>query len=264
MVAPVDIVNLAADAIGARAVCSSINPSDGSQLGDVASRQYNIRIRSLLRSAYWNCARRQTTLTLLKSAKGTPENPSGSLPQPPQPWLYEYQLPSDYERARFIPALIQDSPFAIPVMTGSQLNTVPPILANVAVPFVIALDTDIANPTVLNKALLANWQYAQLVYTANIQNCDLWDSEFQAAAIATLASFFVNPLNRNASLAAECASMAKALIQQARISDGNEGPSTVDHTPDWIAIRGAGWIDYSPGLTMLPWAPMAFGDGTTY
>jgi len=264
MTVPVDIVNMAADSIGARAVCSSINPSDGSQLGDVASRQYQPRVRALFRSAYWNCARRQTALSLLKAAKGTPENPSGANPQPPQPWLYEYALPSDYERARFIPALLQDTSVTTPVMTGAQLNTVPPIVGNVAVPFVIALDSDIANPTILNKVLLTNWQQAQLVYTAFIQNCDLWDSEFAMAAVATLASFFVNPLNRNAQLAAEQANMAKAMIKEARISDGNEGPSSVDHVPDFIAIRGAGWIDYSPGLTLLPWAPMAFGDGTVY
>ncbi len=262
MTVPVDIVNLAADSIGARAVCSSINPSDGSQLGDVASRQYVPRIRALLRSAYWNCARCQATLSLLKSAKGTPENPDGSLPQPPQPWLYEYQLPSDYERARFIPALLQDSNLATPVMTGSQLNTVPPIVANTAVPFVIGIDTDGSGNRI--KVLLSNWQNAQLVYTAFIENCDLWDSEFQMAAVATLASFFVNPLNRNAQLAGEQAQIAKALIKEARVSDGNEGPSSVDHLPDWIAVRGAGWIDYSPGMTLLPWATMAFGDGTVY
>lgn len=262
MTAPVDIVNLAADAIGSRAVCSSINPSDGSQLGDVGSRQYEVRVRALLRSAYWNCARRQATLSLLKSARGTRENPDGTLPQPPQPWLYEYQLPSDYERARFIPALVQDTSLVVPVMTGSNLAQLPNLMANVAVPFAIAIDTDTLGNQI--KVLLSDWPQAQLVYTAFIKNCDLWDSEFLTAVVASLASFLVNPLNRNAQLAQEQAAMAKSIIMGARVSDGNEGPSSVDHIPDFIQVRGVGWLDWSPGLTMLPWSPMAFGDGTLY
>jgi hypothetical protein len=262
MTVPVDIVNLAADAIGSRAQCSSINPSDGSQLGDVGSRQYSVRVRALLRSAYWNCARRQATLSLLKAARGTPENPDGTGAPPPQRWLYEYQLSSDYERARFIPALVQDTNLAVPVMTGSNLAQFPGMMANVAIPFVIAIDTDASGNQI--KVLLTDWPQAQLVYTAFIQNCDLWDSEFLTAAVASLASFLVNPLNRNAQLAGEQAAIAKSLILGARISDGNEGPSSVDHVPDFIQVRGFGYLDYSPGTTLLPWAPMAFGDGTLF
>lgn len=262
MTVPVDIVNLAADAIGSRAQCSSINPSDGSQLGDVGSRQYEVRIRALLRSAYWNCARRQATLSLLKAARGTPENPAGTNPQPPMPWLYEYQLPSDYERARFIPALVQDTQLAVPVMTGSNLANFPPVEANVAVPFVIAIDEDAGGNQI--KVLLSNWPQAQLVYTAFIANCDLWDSEFLTAAVASVASFIAPALQFKESFMAQQIAIAKSLIIGARISDGNEGPSTVDHVPDFIQVRGFGWLDYSPGTTLLPWTPMAFGDGTLF
>lgn len=264
---PVDLVNLAADAIGARARCSSINPSDGSQLGDVGTLQYPLRIKALLRSAYWNCARRQTKLTLLKAQKGTPENPNGTSPTPPLPWLYEYQLPSDYLRARFIPALIKDAPGQVPVMVGANMATFAPVAVNIAIPFSIAIDDDGQDPpSPLQRVLLCNWQFAELVYTADVsQLCDLWDDELAQAAVATLASFFVNPLNRNAALAAEQAGAAKSLITAARVSDGNEGPSSVDHVPDWISIRGVGdyYGDWN-GMIPFPWASIALGDGTVF
>lgn len=261
MTAPVDIANLALDAIGARATVSSINPSDGTQAGDVISRQYALRFAALARSAHWNCLRRQGTLTLLKAAIGTPENPSGTLSIPPQPWLYEYELPTDYIYARFIPALFTQSSLAPPFMTTLALAQ-PPAINQVAVPFIIAIDLDSSNVPI--KVLLTNWSQAQLVYTANVTNPDLWDTLFQTAFVATLASFCVNPLNRNAQLAGECASMAKIQIDSARATDGNEGPTSVDHLPDFIAARGYGaYVDNAGGYCMA-WQSMVFPDGLPY
>lgn len=260
MTAPVQLVNLALDAIGARAQVAAPVPtaSDGSQAGDVACRQYQIRLDSLSRSAHWQCLRRQVMLTLLKAQQGTPENPSGALPQPPQPWLYEYALPRDYLKARYIPALLQNGNGLTPVATNLN-NTPAPFMPNVAVPFEIAIDTDSEDNEI--KVLLTNWPQAQLVYTAQIANPDLWDSQFTTAFIATLAAFFVNPLNRNAQLAGEQISIAKSLIESARISDGNEGPSSVDHTPDWIRARGWGAGAAGPGAGWLPWDSMVFPEG---
>lgn len=263
MTAPIDLVNLALDAIGARAQVASPVPaaSDGSQAGDVACRQYQIRFDALARSAHWQCLRRQVTLTLLKAQQGTPENPSGSLPQPPQPWLYEYALPDDYLKARYIPALLQNGNGQVPVATNLNMAP-PPFLPDVVIPFVIAIDTDNSGNKI--KVLLTNWQFAQLVYTARIDDPDLWDVQFQQAFVATLAAFFVNPLNRNAQLAGEQASVAKALITDARVSDGNEGPSTVDHTPDWIQARGWGTFQDGVGLGWMPWDSMVFPGGAAF
>lgn len=257
---PVEVVNLALDAVGSRASVSAPVPqaSDGSQAGDVACRQYPLRLAALSRSAHWQCLRRQTTLTLLKAAVGTPQNPSGELSQPPQPWLYEYALPADYLKARFIPALLLNTNPTTPVATNLNMSP-PPYIGDVAVAFRIGIDLDDDGNQI--KVLLTNWQQAQLVYTASITNPDLWDSEFTQAFVSTLAAFFVNPLNRNAQLASECSSVAKALIMAARISDGNEGPSTVDHTPDWIQARGWGGGGDGNGWAYMGWDQMTFPDG---
>lgn len=262
MTSPTDVVNLSLDAIGARAQVAAPVPaaSDGSQAGDVACRQYTVRFLALARSAHWQCLRRQTTLTLLKAAQGTPENPSGALAQPPQPWLYAYALPSDYVKARHIPALITNQVGSVPVM--ANLGMPPqPFADKAAVPFVLAIDTDSDGNQI--KVLLTNWQQAQLVYTANIQNPDLWDASFLQAFVAVLAAFFVNPLNRNAQLAGEQIAMAKNLIMEARIPDGNEGPSSVDNLPDFIAVRGYVGT-FQNVLTFMPWESMVFPEGAPF
>lgn len=261
MTAPVDIANLALDAVASRARVSSINPSDGSQAGDICSRQYQVRLDSLSRSAHWQCLRRQKTLTLLKSAAGTPTNADGSGPTPPEPWLYEYALPNDYLKARFIPALISQNNAQTPVMANLTL-TPPPFIERVAIPFAIAIDTDVNDIEI--KVLLTNWSNAQLVYTAQIANPDLWDSQFTTAFVAVLASFMQTPLNANTALLGQNISIAKAVIDAARISDGNEGPSTVDHLPDWIAARGWRGIQDTFASGWMPWDAMVFPEGLPY
>ena len=261
MTSPVTITNLALDACAVRAQVTSINPSDGSQAGDVASRHYQPRFDALARSAHWQCLRRQTTLTLLKSAQGTPTNPTGSLPQPPQPWLYEYALPADYLKARFIPAIVQQNVGTVPLMSNISLSP-PPFIDRVAVPFVICIDTDSDGNQI--KVMLTNWENAQLVYTARITNPDLWDSQFSMAFVSTLASFMQTPLNANAQLLGQNVSIARSMIDAARISDGNEGPSTVDHVPDWIAARGWPGLLEAAANGWLPWDSMAFPEGLPY
>lgn len=266
MVAPVDIVNLAADAVASRARCTSINPSDGSQLGDVASRQYQIRLDSYGRSALWNCLRRQAALTLLKAAWGTPENPSGLLPQPPRPFRYEYGLPTDYLRARFIPALYDDAQPNSPIITN-QGQASWRGEAQVAVPFRIAIDTNAQDQEI--KVLLTDMCRAELVYTARVDNCDLWDSQFTTGYIAALASFLVAPLNANAQLMGFCVNQAKQQLDAARISDGNEGPSSVDHVPDFIQARwgGGGQGFFGGGIggnNVWGWESFGFPSGEAY
>lgn len=261
MASAVQIVNLALDACGSRAQVTSISPSDGSQAGDVASRQYMPRLEALSRSAHWGCLRSQATLSVVQAATGTPENPDGTLlQQAPQPWLYAYALPPDCLKARFIVPLIQPAASVVPALTNVGLQFIPG-QQKVAIPFVIATVNDTQGNRI--KVLLSNWPQAQLVYTALIQNPDLWDSLFTTAFVATLAAFFVNPLNRNAELAKDQILIAKAQIDTARAADGNEGPTSTDHTPDWIAARGGG--GYGAASTFwMPWDRMAFPEGGPY
>ena len=258
---PVDIVNAALDELKARATITSINPSDGSVAANAAARQYPIRIPALMRAAHWNCLKYQGTLSLLKAAVGTPENPNGaSLPLPPTPWLYEYAWPTNplCLKARSIVPVLSQANVAIPMTTAGGIIAAPYIRGGV-IPFQVSTDLDASGNQI--RVILTNMSQAQLVYTSQVADPTLWDSSFTEAAVAVMASFLCGPVNGNTELAGMLAQKAKELILMARIADGNEGPQTSDHVPDWISIRygGSGLGAVSP---VAGWDAMTMFDGS--
>ncbi len=279
MTSPVDLCNLALDQIGAaQQQITSINPPAprGALAAQVAARTYQTQMDALFRSAHWNSARFQTgaqgsanppSLTLLKAAWGTPENPSGLLPQPPTGWQYEYALPPDCLKVRFVfPAPLPQNYGSVPIMTNVGATT-PPIIQP-GWKFTPAIDTDANGNQV--KVILTNACQAQAVYTARVPNPDMWDPMLQNAAISTLAAWFVNPLNRNAELLKERIQVAVGLIMQARVSDGDEGVMSMDHLPDWMRVRGAGgWAGFGTdmgvdGQFYAGWDAIGMPDGISY
>ncbi len=248
MTTQIDVCNRALLSIGARAQISSINPSDGSTEANACSVLFAPTFEALGRSAHWNCLRKQVTLTLLKAAEGTPENPLGTtLPQPATPWLYGYLLPSDCLQMRFIvPSLPAGAATTGGAVADTTYNNVAPTWLGVnggQIPFQISYDTDTSgNPIVV---ILSNQDQAQAVYTVNQPNPLIWDSQFQAAMVASLAAYLVPALSLNMPLMQASVASAERVIMQARVSDGNEGVTTQDHVPDWIHARGArsfyGW-----------------------
>jgi hypothetical protein len=251
MVSKVDIVNMGLFNAGTASTITSIDPSDGSTEADTASVLYQPQIDSLMRSAHWNFARKQDLMTLLKAAQGTPENPDGSLPTPLQPWLYEYAYPDTCLKARFILPLVNTQGTNPPLMTGIALESTL-VAYQASIPFVVGLDTD--DNGNLIKVILTNASMAQLVYTIRVLDPNLWDQNFVIAASALLGLFFVNPLARNTKLFTDLGSMLKGVVEQARISDGNEGTPQFDHIPDWIRVRELGgglWL--GPGGAYPCW-----------
>jgi hypothetical protein len=115
---PVDVANLSLDGIGARMSVTSLTPPLPAPNAVVVARQYQLRIDGLSRAAHWNCLRYQAPLTLIKAAKGTPENPNGTtLLIPPTPFQYEYALPPDCLKARYIlPKCPDDGMAATPIL----------------------------------------------------------------------------------------------------------------------------------------------------
>lgn len=260
MVSVIDVCNMSLDNIGARFSITSLNPPLPPPNAIVVGRHYGPKIDALFRAAHWNCARRQQQLTLLKAAIGTPENPNGALPQPPPPWLYEYAYPSDCLAARYlIPNPPTTGTGSMPILGGGTMAN-PVWCAQVGYPFAVAIDTDVNNYQI--KVILTDLEYAQAVYTARITNPDLWDSHFLAAACATLGSWLVNPLARNAEVLKEQVEIAKAIIIAARISDGNEGVTSTDHVPDWMAVRGfSGLESFGGAQAWYGWDSMGFPGG---
>lgn len=249
MVSPVDIANQALAAIGSQATISALN--EGSTESNAVSTLYEAKRLAVMRAVHWDFARAQTTLSLLKAAPTTPENPTNQPPFPPQPWCYEYAYPPDCLKGRAILPLWPTVTTNPPITTGiSQAS--PLTIGAFAVPFEVGSDYDTGAPTGnLIKCILTNQETAQLVYTRNIEDPDLWDPAFSDAFAMTLGAFLVNPLARNRALLQDCAKLAADAVSAARAVNGNEGPRSADHTPDWIRIRGvganpAGWSCWTP------------------
>lgn len=240
LVSQVSLVNRSLLSIGGRAQVSSIFPSDGSTQADAAAILFIPTFESLGRAAWWNCLRKQALLTVVAAAQGTPENPSGTvLPLPPSPWLYAYQYPSDCLKARMIVP-------SYPIQGGPPLTTVSNaapvwIAGQGEIPFAVAYSTDPAgNPITV---VLTNQGQAQMIYTVDQSNPIIWDTQFQAAFVASLAAFLVPALAMDKALMQAHVSIAERIIAEARASDGNEGTTTQDHVPDWIRARSGGYAN---------------------
>lgn len=245
------ICNRALLAVGARAQISTLNPSDGSVEANACSVLFQPTFEQLARTAPWNCLGKQVTLSLVAAASGTPENPEGtSLPVPPSPWLYAYAYPSDCLDVRYIvpsyPASTGSTPdFPVNVASATWLPT------GGQIPFKVQLID--ATPASQRLCVLTNQELAQVVYTTNFSNPAGWDSLFQEGMVASLGAFLVPALSLSLPLLDRCVKQAEVAIAQARVRDGNEGVTNMDHTPDWMQARlgGTGWysLGYGYGST---------------
>ena len=237
MTTAIDLVNRALMQAGARETINDFN--EGSTSAIIAKQLYQPTFEQIGRAAYWNCLKGQNFLTLLKAAQGTPENQDGTvLPLPPQPWLYEYLLPNDCLKIRYL----------LPNYTPASASTVPlfPISSSIILPaqargkidFAVARDTDASGNAL--KVIQTNLTQAQAIYTINDSNPEMWDSQLQAAFVAALAAFMIPPLNMNAQLLGMQVKIADGVIASARASDGNEGVHSQNREASWIAARGCG------------------------
>lgn len=247
----VSIANRSLLSIGARAQISSL--SDGSTEADAISVLFVPTFQALARSASWNCLRKQAVLTLLAAAQGTPENPDGTtLPQPPQPWLYSYAVPSDSLDIRFvIPTFPNFSASGTPPLTPIN-NLAPTWLPgnDGQIPFVVAYSTDAQNNPI--EIILCDQTQAQVVYTVNQPNPVVWDSLFEAAMVASLAAYLVPALSLNIQLMQMSIRTAEQAITNARVRDGDEGVTSVNRNAQWMQARlasGYAWDGYGDS----PW-----------
>lgn len=230
------ICNRSLLSIGSQSQISSLN--EGSTQSDACNTLFVPTFEALARAAYWNCLRAQVVLTLIQAAAGTPENPDGtSMPLPPTPWLYSYQLPSDSLQARFIVPSIPNASQGNPPISPAMIASIT-CLPSQNIPFRVAYATDInGNPL---QIVLTNQTQAQLVYTVNQPNPQIWDSQFQAAMVASLAAYLVPALALNITLMQIQVKLAEQIIEQARVRDGDEGTTDQSSIPDWIYARNLG------------------------
>lgn len=259
MVALVDIANRALSAIGTRSSITSFAENSNE------AEQCNLLIEplrdELLRMAPWNCATNTDLLTVLKAAPGTPENPTTGQATwtkaiPPPPWAYEYAMPSDCLRLLWVvPQFATGFAGGVPITTAITGST-PTYWNGPPVRFKVAIDQDDNGNDI--KVILTNQEQAILTYIKRVMNPDVWDVQFQQALVAALAARLVWALVGAKELANEKTKEANSYIALARQSDGNEGLTINDVTPDWIRVRGIIYpsLEGGPSNGVFDWGPM--------
>lgn len=231
--------------IGARAQISSL--TEVSKEAQAINVLFSPTFEQLGRTARWNCLHAQAALSLLAAASGTPENPTGTtLPVPPTPWLYSYAMPNNSLAIRFIVPSNPAAAGGIPQTSGSIASPMW-LPGSGQIPFVVASAVDSFNNPI--NVILTNQMQAQVVYTLNQSEPALWDSQFQAAFVASLAAYLVPALSLDIPLMQMSIKTAENIIAQARAADANEGVTSMDHVPDWIRARagGSGYGYFGPG-----------------
>lgn len=235
---PVSLSNRALLSIGARAQISDFN--EGSVEANAIRTLFIPTFEALARAARWGCLRKQATLSLLAAAQGTPENQDGTtLPLPPEPWLYQYAYPADCLAMRYIvPSFPNSSSTGTTPLTTATVAAATWLPNGGQIPFAIAYAADPQNNPI--ETILCNTTQAQAVYTVNQSNPIIWDSLFEAAFVGALAAYLVPALSLDMPLMQISIRTAESAIQQARVADGNEGVTCMDHIPDWITARASG------------------------
>ncbi len=104
------------------------------------------------------------------------------------------------------------------------------------------------------RVILTNQEFATLTYVQDITDPNIMDDDFQQAWADLLGAEITIPLTGDKKLANLAIGRANAIIAQARVSDGNEGFTVNDITPDWIRIRGIDFATpYSGPYTGFDW-----------
>lgn len=232
------ICNRALSAVGTRSTIASL--TEASNEANQCNLLFDSTRDELLAMAGWNFARKYDTLTLLKSAPGTPENPTPATVWsdlfPPPPWAYEYSMPTDC-----VQALIVISQWDSGVSAGYYW---PPQSAWAQ--FIVASDVITTDP---ENVILTNARLALLAYTFRNENPASWSNGFIQSLVLGLAGKLAVPLTGDKQLAVGLFQQANQYVIQARADNANEGITIIDPPVDWLIAREG---DVSFGADSLP------------
>lgn len=195
----VDIFNLACSQF-TRSSILSVN--EKSREAELCSLWYDPTLKSVLRAAPWNFATAVKRLDLLATRDF---NLAWASADPMPEWTYEYQLPSDLIRPRYLTSYGRFD-------LGTRGST---------------------------SVLYTNEPLATLVYTKEQPLIHLWDDSFVTAMARALGANVVLGLTGKVGKAKNELEMANQLIGQARADTSNEKEVAMyDSTPSWFAVRG--------------------------
>lgn len=292
-----DICNQSLDRIGWPESIGDIE--EGTDAAQVCLRFYGECLKQLLRACHWNFARRQGPLTLLADSSGNTPN-VGTLV--PFNWIYEYALPTDCAKFRFIPYSWQNqgssvpSGNIVPPNPSSPLTTVqnnqPPGAPMRVAKFQIGTDFnypptpgqqtwDVQGVSPQGRTvILTNAQDAQGVYTAIMLYPSVWDPLFRAAMVDYLACEIAvgvwkkKDLKTGLAMRDEMGGQVRAKVMEARIRDGDEGMPNSDIRVDWMDARRVGGMwgtewsggsgGYGPGVYGTSWESIALSNGAVF
>lgn len=296
---PAGICNRALMAISSDAELGDPDLQEGTKEARACLRVYGPTLRQLLRSAHWNFSRFQGQLTLLNDRTGqTPNVGTGTSGM--GPWRYEYAWPIDALKARFVPFSptqqgggAPSGNIALPnnpLMSG--LGACYPFARQIPARFLVTQDqipNVIGAPTSWDQVpdwmsaegqgpdrqtvILTNVQNATLVYTRLVTYPSEWDSLFQEAMVAAIGEKIAMQVLPDKKFALQMRNqqiaVAKQALEQARVRDGDEGWTGVDHVPDWLRIRNSGgrsnqWGSNDSGVLGYGWEAYGFSSGTAY
>jgi hypothetical protein len=167
-----DLVNQALDLAGYPKPVADLY--EGSTAAKVALRHFGQTRDDLLRSHYWDFARRTVVLSVIKAATNPPSGVWNET-QPPPPWGFSYAWPCDCIQLRYV----QSSPAQI----GDALNPQPNL-------FTIGSDFPTTTSTTASKVILCNIQSALATYTAQVTDPNQWEPGFTEAMVSALAKKF--------------------------------------------------------------------------
>jgi len=114
-----------------------------------------------------------------------------------------------------------------------------------------------ASTKVTQRVIYTNQEFATLCYVKQVLDPNVWDPQFQDAFVQFLGSNVCYALSGDKKLANMCIGEANRLIMEARKSDGNEGLTINDVTPDWIRARGVAFTD---GMVSGPYSSFEWGN----
>lgn len=253
----VQICNLALQKIGTRSTIAAL--TEDSNEARNCNLLYAPTRDEVLGMAFWNFARSTRTLALLKSAPGTPTNTDSPTSNvwvsdwPAPPWLFEYAYPDDCIQLRYITPQ-PDVGFAGAIPIFGNTVTSFPIYDGTPVRFVIASDQI---DEVDTNVILTNQYQAIGTVTKRVTNTNLFSAQFVNAFSSALAGKLAISLTGDKGLANMKLAEANDAILQARVTDGNEGLTIQEATPDWLSIRNsATYLGYNWAGFITPYAPL--------
>lgn len=196
-----DIYNLACSQVPTRASIQDIG--EDSVEADACNLWYENSLRAVLRAAPWPFASGYASLAVVKTRDWDAAWEFAT--SPPPEWGYEYALPANCIRPRFLTSFER---FDLSARNNSH-------------------------------TLVTNGTPAILAYTKFEPNVSMWDDHFVLAVSKALAANITLKLSGKTNRARNNLEEANELIRQARASAANDADlGRYDSAPSWFAVRG--------------------------